>query len=273
MNRKNAFILIVTIAMMICFSACGKTETEEPSEPITVSSPAISTTASAPVATTDPVTVPTTASTTAQTTAQTVVDPMRVFNDAAAISVPVSATYDRTAVTGSFESGNNRFDSFLNSFIGEETLTPQNGASLPAAVSALSALTADCIASSDITDNGTSWSLTFNLQDTQVPSGDKPSKGGYVFYMDGNEAMTAIQKANDQIFMKNEGTIRLSDGILTATVDKSSGKLTSVQLRCKEVYQDNIDLSKFDIPSMMASLIPDSVSATFEYDLTVNCTF
>lgn len=269
MRKSKTIILFVAIAMLFSFSACGKSGNTESSDTTTVSSTAASTTAYITITTTQPITVPITDSTTAQTT----VDPLSVFNNAAAISVPVSATYDRTAVTGSFASGNNRFDSFLNSYIGEETLTPQNGTGLPAAVSALSALTADCIASSDIKDNGTSWAVTFNLKDTQAPSGDKPSKGGYVYYMDGNEAMTAIQKANDQIFMKNEGTIRLSDGILTATVDKSSGKLTSAQLRCKEVYQDNIDMSKFDIPSMMASLIPDSVSGTFEYNLTVNCTF
>lgn len=269
MRKSKTIILFVAIAMLFSFSACGKSGNTESSDTTTVSSTAASTTAYITITTTQPITVPITDSTTAQTT----VDPLSVFNNAVAISVPVRATYNRTAVTGKFESGNDKCDSFLNGFIGEETLTPQNGTGLSADISTLTAMTPDCFTSSDITENATASYLTFNLSNIQVPSNDKPPKGGYVFYMDGSEAMSAIQKANEQVVMKNEGTISLSDGILTATVDKSTGKFISIKLQFKEVYQDNIDMSKYNIPSIMASMIPDSISGTFEYDLTVNYIF
>ena len=94
-----------------------------------------------------------------------------------------------------------------------------------------------------------------------------------MYFMDGNGVTSAIQKANDQIVMKNIGTASLSNGILTVNIDKSSNRIVSAKLTLKEVYHDDIDLSMFEIPTMMASLIPERISGTFEYNLSVNYTF
>ena len=94
-----------------------------------------------------------------------------------------------------------------------------------------------------------------------------------MYFMDGNEATSAIQKANDQIVMKNIGTVSLSNGILTVNIDKSNNRIVSAKLTLKEVYHDDIDLSMFEIPAMIASLIPEKISGTFEYNLTVNYNF
>ncbi len=275
MKTKKILSSILAVSILFCFASCSKTDNNETTPTTTqptstTTQPAPSTTQPAP-STTQP--APSTTQPAPSTTQPAPTDALSVFNSAVANGKPVNATYDRTAVSGEFKSGSDRFDSLLNGFIGGETLTPQNGTGLPADASAFTSMTAENIASSDINDNGTSYSLTFHLNSTQVSVNDKPSKGGYMFFMDGVTALGAIQKANAQIVMKNEGTVDLSDGILTVTVDKSTQKLTSAKLTLKEVYHDEIDLSKFNVPSFMASLIPEHVFGTFGYDLSVNYTF
>ena len=275
MKSKKVLALILTLSLLFCFAACGKTDIDETTTTLPT------TTQPTTVPTTIPTTVPTTLSTTLPTTETTAVtttqpaptDALSVFNNALLISKPVSATYDRTAITGKFETGDSKADKFLNGFIGSETLTPQNAVGLPADVSAFTSIYAENISSSNISDNGTTYVLTFNLNNIQVSSTDKPAKGGYMYFMDGNEATSAIQKANDQIVMKNIGTVSLSNGILTVNIDKSNNRIVSAKLTLKEVYHDDIDLSMFEIPAMMASLIPEKISSSFEYSLTVNYTF
>lgn len=275
MKAKKVLALILTLSLLFCFAACGKTDIDETTTtlPTTTQPTTVPTTIPTTVPTTVPTTLPTTETTAVTTTQPAPTDALSVFNNALLISKPVSATYDRTAITGEFESGNSAFDSFLNGFIGEETLTPQNAVGLPADAAAFTAITADSISSSNLADNGTAYALTFNLNSIQVSATDKPAKGGYMYFMDGNEAMSAIQKANAQIIMTNTGTVSLSGGILTANIDKATGKFTSAKLTLKEIYHDDIDLSKFEIPALMASLIPERVSGTFEYNLSVNYTF
>ena len=279
MNVKKILALILTLSLLLCFAACGKTDIDETTTTIPT------TTQPSTVSTTTPTTTPTTASTaapttlpTTETTAEPTTQPMptdaiSVFNNALLNGSPVSASYDRTAITGNFETGNSKFDEFLNGFIGSETLTPQNAVGLPADVSAFTSIYAENISSSNISDNGTTYDLTFNLNNIQVSATDKPAKGGYMYFMDGNGVTSAIQKANDQIVMKNIGTASLSNGILTVNIDKSSNRIVSAKLTLKEVYHDEIDLSKFEIPAMLASIIPEKISGTFEYDLTVNYNF
>ena len=271
MKAKKVLALILTLSLLFCFAACGKTDIDETAAtlPTTTQPTTIPTTAS----TAAPTTLPTTETTAEQTTQPMPTDAISVFNNALLNGSPVRASYDRTAITGKFETGDSKADEFLNGFIGSETLTPQNAVGLPADAAAFTAITADSISSSNLADNGTAYALTFNLNSIQVSATDKPAKGGYMYFMDGNEAMSAIQKANAQIIMTNTGTVSLSGGILTANIDKATGKFTSAKLTLKEIYHDDIDLSKFEIPALMASLIPERVSGTFEYNLSVNYTF
>lgn len=271
MKTKKAIVLILVFILIFCFAACGKSDNDE-------------TTTTLPT-TTQPTTIPTTAPTTASTTLPSTettavtstqpipIDAISVFNNALLNGRPVSASYDRTAITGKFETGNSKTDEFLNGFIGSETLTPQNAVGLPADVSAFTSIYEENISSSNISDNGTTCVLTFNLNNIQVSATDKPAKGGYMYFMDGNEATSAIQKANDQIVMKNIGTVSLLNGILTVNIDKSNNRIVSAKLTLKEVYHDDIDLSMFEIPAMIASLIPEKISGTFEYNLTINYNF
>ena len=271
MKSKKVLALILTLSLLFCFAACGKTDIDETTTTLpTTTQP---TTVPTTIPTTVPTTLPTTETTAVTTTQPAPTDALSVFNNALLISKPVSATYDRTAITGKFETGNSKTDEFLNGFIGSETLTPQNAVGLPADVSAFTSIYEENISSSNISDNGTTCVLTFNLNNIQVSATDKPAKGGYMYFMDGNEATSAIQKANDQIVMKNIGTVSLSNGILTVNIDKSNNRIVSAKLTLKEVYHDDIDLSMFEIPTMMASLIPERISGTFEYNLSVNYTF
>ena len=267
MKSKKVLAFILTLSLLFCFAACGKTDIDETAATLPT------TTQPTTIPTTVPTTLPATETTAVTTTQHTPTDALSVFNNALLISKPVSATYDRTAITGKFETGDSKADEFLNGFIGSETLTPQNAVGLPADVSAFTSIYAENISSSNISDNGTTCVLTFNLNNIQVSATDKPAKGGYMYFMDGNEATSAIQKANDQIVMKNIGTVSLSNGILTVNIDKSNNRIVSAKLTLKEVYHDDIDLSMFEIPAMIASLIPEKISGTFEYNLTVNYNF
>ncbi len=279
MKTKKAIALILVFILLFCFAACGKTDNDETTTtlPTTTQPSTVLTTTPTTTPTTDstaaPTTLPATETTAEPTTQPIPTDAISVFNNALLNGSPVRASYDRTAITGKFETGDSKADEFLNGFIGSETLTPQNAVGLPADVSAFTSIYAENISSSNISDNGTTCVLTFNLNNIQVSATDKPAKGGYMYFMDGNEATSAIQKANDQIVMKNIGTVSLSNGILTVNIDKSNNRIVSAKLTLKEVYHDDIDLSMFEVPAMMASLIPEKISGTFEYNLTVNYNF
>ena len=279
MKTKKAIALILVFILLFCFAACGKTDNDETTTtlPTTTQPSTVLTTTPTTTPTTDstaaPTTLPATETTAEPTTQPMPTDAISVFNNALLNGSPVRASYDRTAITGKFETGNSKFDEFLNGFIGSETLTPQNAVGLPADVSAFTSIYAENISSSNISDNGTTCVLTFNLNNIQVSATDKPAKGGYMYFMDGNESTSAIQKANDQIVMKNIGTVSLSNGILTVNIDKSNNRIVSAKLTLKEVYHDDIDLSMFEVPAMIASLIPERISGTFEYNLTVNYNF
>lgn len=203
-------------------------------------------------------------------------DAISVFNAAVNSGRPSGARYNLTATDATFKSSKSALDSIFSSAFTKDDVAKQNASNLTANHSAFTTISASDCSSTKITDNGSSYTVTLMLKNVSLPASAFPAKNGYLYFLNSTEVTATVHKANSKItFMKN-GTISLSNGVITATVDKSSGKFTSCKLDLNEVYYDEIYLKDLlaDAPSAIVGIIGDAtLHGTFSYKLSVTYSF
>lgn len=231
-----------------------------------VTEPSVSdTTASAPTdAQTQTTEAPTTTAptteppTTAAPTTEAPADALTLYNQAAASASFASASYSATMTNIVFSSS--LVESFFDKNEAMNTCAVAN-ASVPGTLTQIAA--ADC-ASAEMTDNGTQYTVTLKLNAVDLSIGAAPPQNGYPFFMDAASVHTQVSKVNDKLEYKNDGSITLSGGTLTAVIDKATGRMTSVTLTLTEVCKDGISMG-----SIGNLLGLSSLTGEFHYDITV----
>ena len=115
-----------------------------------------------------------------------------------------------------------------------------------------------------MTDNGTQYTVTLKLNAVELSIGAVPPQNGYPFFMDAAAVEAQVSKVNDKLEYKNDGSISLSGGTLTAAIDKATGKMISATLTLSEVCKDGISMG-----SIGNLLGLSSLTGEFHYDITV----
>ncbi len=203
-------------------------------------------------------------------------DAVTVFNNAVNAGKPTSAKYNVTATDASFKSSKSALESVISSAFTKDDVVKQNSTNLTANHSAFTNISASDCSSVSIKDNGSSYTVVLNLKSVTLSATASPAKNGYMYFMNNADTTSVVQKANAKIIFMKNGTISLSNGIITATIDKASGKFTSCKLDLNEAYYDQIYIKDLlaDAPSVVVSLIGDAtLHGTFSYKLSVTYSF
>lgn len=231
-----------------------------------VAAPSVSdTTVNAPTDTqTQTTEAPTTAAptteppTTAAPTTEAPADALTLYNQAAASASFASASYSATMTDIVFSSS--LVERFFDKNEAMNTCAVAN-ASVPGTLTQIAA--EDC-ASAEMTDNGTQYTVTLKLNAVDLSIGAMPPQNGYPFFMDAASVQAQVSKVNDKLEYKNDGSITLSGGTLTAVINKATGRMTSVTLTLTEVCKDGISMG-----SIGNLLGLSSLTGEFHYDITV----
>ena len=196
--------------------------------------------------------------TTAAPTTEAPADALTLYNQAAASASFASASYSATMTDIVFSSS--LIERFFDKNEAMNTCAVAN-ASVPETLAQITA--ADCI-SAEMTDNGTQYTVTLKLNAVELSIGAVPPQNGYPFFMDAAAVEAQVSKVNDKLEYKNDGSISLSGGTLTAAIDKATGKMISATLTLSEVCKDGISMG-----SIGNLLGLSSLTGEFHYDITV----
>ena len=196
--------------------------------------------------------------TTEMPTTEAPIDALTLYNQAAAAASFDSASYSATMTDIVFSSS--LIERFFDKNEAMNTCTVAD-ASAPGTLTQITA--ADC-ASAEMTDNGTQYTVTLKLNAAELSIGAVPPQNGYPFFMDAAAVEAQVSKVNDKLEYKNDGSITLSGGTLTAVIDKATGRMTSVTLTLTEVCKDGISMG-----SIGNLLGLSSLTGEFHYDITV----
>ena len=196
--------------------------------------------------------------TTEMPTTEAPIDALTLYNQAAAAASFASANYSATMTDIVFSSS--LIERFFDKNEAMNTCTVAD-ASAPGTLTQITA--ADC-ASAEMTDNGTQYTVTLKLNAVELSISAVPPQNGYPFFMDAAAVEAQVSKVNDKLEYKNDGSIALSDGTLTAVIDKATGRMTSVTLTLTEVCKDGISMG-----SIGNLLGLSSLTGEFHYDITV----
>lgn len=206
----------------------------------------------------------------------TSIDAVSLFNNAVNAGKPTGAKYNVTATDASFKCSKSEFESFISSTFTKDDIAKQNSTNLTANHSVFTNISASDCSSVTANDNGSSYTVTLRLKSVTLPASSAPAKNGYMYFMNSADTSNIVHKANAKItFMKN-GSISLSNGVITATIDKASGKFTSCKLDLNEVYYDQIYVKDIlaEAPSFIVNIIGDAtLHGTFSYKLSVTYSF
>lgn len=286
---KKVIVALLALALALTFAACTKTPGEDATTTTTRDAASAANgdpSTALPTDTTDEPTGDPSASNTTTTdgttgdspsstnaTSQTKTDAYKVFNDAVAKGKPTKAVYNRIATAVVFDVGTGIANNFVNDYATPEVIAMQNGSNLTANAGVFTTISASDCSSAEIKDNGSSYSVTFKLKSAQVAATSKPAKNGYMYFMDATEVKAAFSLANNTIPMSDSGTISLSKGVLSADVNKATGKLTAAKLTLTETYNGKMDLESIEGSASIIKYLHDNPTGTFTYDLTVNYSF
>ena len=201
-------------------------------------------------------------------------DGITLFNDAVSAGKPTKCTYD--IANAAMKTDNEK----LNGISDLSAAAGQNSTGNNGNASCFTALSADDVSQCTVNDNGSAYTITIKLKTAKLPVNAKPAQKGYEYFMDADTCMKTVNTVNDQMITKRNGNITLSEGTITATVDKASGKMTACKLTLHEMYFDELDIDELlaNAPSVIANILKKNMSAnglwgTFDYDLIVNYSF
>lgn len=196
--------------------------------------------------------------TTAAPTTEAPADALTLYNQAAASASFASASYSATMTDIVFSSS--LVESFFDKNEAMNTCAVAN-ASVPGTLTQIAA--ADCV-SAEMTDNGTQYTVTLKLNAVELSIGAVPPQNGYPFFMDAAAVEAQVSRVNDKLEYKNDGSIALSGGTITAVINKANGKMISATLTLSEVCKDGISMG-----SIGNLLGLSSLTGEFHYDITV----
>ena len=201
-------------------------------------------------------------------------DGITLFNDAVSVGKPTKCTYD--IANAAMKTDNDK----LNGISDLSAAAGQNSTGNNGNASCFTTVSADDVSQCTVNDNGSAYTITIKLKTAKLPVNAKPAQKGYEYFMDADTCMKAVNTVNNQMKTKRNGNITLSEGTITATVDKASGKMTACKLTLHEMYFDELDIDELlaNAPSVIANILKNNMSAnglwgTFDYNLTVNYTF
>lgn len=185
-------------------------------------------------------------------------DALTVFNQASKKAAFRSATYSATMTDIVFSS------SLIERFFDKNEAMSTCAIQDAAAPGKFTQIKAGDISSSEITEDGETLKVTLKLKSAGLPIDAEPPQNGYPFFMDASSVQTQVAKVNDKLEYKNDGSISLSDGVLTALIDKSTGNIVSATLTLKENCSDGISMG-----SIGNLLGLSQLTGEFHYDITV----
>ena len=202
-------------------------------------------------------------------------DPYDVFNKAVMLSTATSLTYNRTAGKASFT------PNVINTFFDETDIAKQTSTGLTYTPVLAGISKEDCVGES-MTDSGETVTLVFNLKSVTVPASSSPAQNGYIFFMDSDMVLDAVHIVIQELVYEKNGEITLTDGVITAVIDKTSDTFRSLSIRLHESYYDEVSKSFLEnklasAPSFIRSVVEkymkDGIYSTFDYDMTANYGF
>ena len=212
-------------------------------------------------------------------TAAVSADATELFNNAVKASAVKSVTYKRTAGKAVFD------PEILNSFFEDDDLKKQNADNLKGK-SSLGTISSSDISDSSVVDTGNTYKVTIILKKAVLPASSVPAQKGYIFFMDSDEVLKAAHTVNPDLEYEKNGNITLSDGKITAEIDKETNTFKSLSISLHESYYDQVSRSIIDnklanAPSVVKSVVEkymqknnvDSIHSTFDYDIVANFGF
>ncbi|MBR3620001.1 MAG: hypothetical protein IKN56_00725 [Clostridia bacterium] len=203
------------------------------------------------------------------------VDPYEVFNKAVLLCTAKSQTYDRTAGSAVFT------PDVLNSFFEESDIQKQTAKGITGTPALAEISKSDC-SGEKLTDNGDTVTVVFNLKSAKIPAASKPAQKGYLFFMDSDEVLKSVHIVNPDLVYEKSGEITLSNGVVTAVINKDSGKFQSLTVKLHESYYDEVSKSFIDakfssapalIKNAVSKYVKDGIYSTFDYDIVANYKF
>lgn len=275
--KKLICLMIAGFVFLITLASCGQKPETEPSTTETQVSETQqiieSTSENNTEEKTDPVDIET-----LQTESETqseITDFYEAFNKAVSVSTPKSLTYDRTAGIANFT------PDVFNSFFETSDIQKQTATGIKGTPSLAEISKADC-SNENMTDNGDTVTVVFNLKTAKTPAASKPAQKGYLFFMDSDEVLKSVHIVNPDLVYEKNGEITLSGGEVTAVIDKETGKFRSLTIKLHESYYDEVSKSFLDaklgsapgfIKNALNRYVKDGIYSSMEYDITATYLF
>lgn len=272
MNKKIAKLLALgmSIAMVFSLAACGDDTADEPSTEAPTTTEA-TTEAPAVPATGESESVSETGEQPTQAPGETqaagITNPgsdvnaaVALYNDAVAKSGFTTANVQRTwggskvKIVGDLADLDPKVTQLFNE-PATESVTP-------------GAISAGDITSVSSNDDGSTITMTFKLKNTTLGENAACGDASYPYFITFNSGNTLVQNIAKaitnavKIELKQEGTtIALSDGSITATVDKASGKMTALSCEVSEQIDSHAKVNV--LPGSLTAMVKGSAKVSF----------